>query len=70
MTKLISFLSANIWVLAGIVAGAISGYLYWYFIGCTSGSCALSSVWHNSVMYWAFVGGIAGSMVRTGRNSE
>jgi len=27
----------------GIVAGAISGFLYFYFIGCASGACTMKS---------------------------
>jgi hypothetical protein len=28
---------------AGIAIGGISGFLYYYFIGCSSGSCAITS---------------------------
>ncbi|MBA4145602.1 MAG: hypothetical protein C0523_07565 [Cytophaga sp.] len=27
----------------GIVTGAVMGYLYWYFVGCASGSSAITS---------------------------
>ncbi|MCB0490172.1 MAG: hypothetical protein KDC99_16940 [Cyclobacteriaceae bacterium] len=45
------------WV-AGIAVGAIGGYLYWYYIGCVSGSCAITSSPVNSTIYGALMGGL------------
>ncbi|MDA3880288.1 MAG: DUF6132 family protein [Prolixibacteraceae bacterium] len=42
--------------LIGIALGAIAGFLYWHFIGCNSGSCPITSQWHNSTLYGAIVG--------------
>jgi hypothetical protein len=36
--------------------GAILGYSYWYFVGCSSGSCGITSVWWRSTLYGAFMG--------------
>jgi hypothetical protein len=44
-----------IWGL-GIVIGALSGYLYWYFVGCASGSCAITSSPVNSTLYGGVMG--------------
>ena len=44
--------------LIGIVAGALAGYLYYYFIGCESGTCAITSQPANSTVYGAMMGGI------------
>ncbi len=46
-----------IWVV-GIVIGAAGGYLYWYHIGCVSGSCAITSSPVNSTLYGAVMGGL------------
>ncbi len=40
----------------GAVAGAILGYAYYYFIGCSSGSCPITSNWHISTLYGTVVG--------------
>ena len=40
-----------------IVLGSALGYAYWYFIGCASGSCPITSHWYTTVAY----GGIAGA---------
>lgn len=29
--------------IAGLVVGAIGGYLYYHFVGCNSGSCPITS---------------------------
>jgi len=44
--------------LIGIVLGAIGGYIYYYFIGCASGSCAITSKPLNSILYGALLGGL------------
>jgi phage shock protein E len=46
-----------IWVF-GIVIGATGGYLYWYYVGCASGSCAITSSPVNSTLYGAVMGGL------------
>lgn len=44
--------------LAGIVAGAIGGYLYYTYIGCATGSCPITSKPFNSTLYGAMMGGM------------
>ncbi|TAH25896.1 MAG: hypothetical protein EAZ07_05850 [Cytophagales bacterium] len=38
------------------IVGAIMGYLYFYFIGCSSGSCSITSKPINSSIYGAILG--------------
>ncbi|MCB0380663.1 MAG: hypothetical protein KDD24_05350 [Flavobacteriales bacterium] len=38
------------------IIGAIAGYLYWYYVGCESGSCAITSVWYRTTIYGALMG--------------
>jgi hypothetical protein len=42
----------------GIVAGAIGGYLYYHYVGCASGICAITSKPINSTLYGAMMGGL------------
>lgn len=42
----------------GIIIGAIGGYLYYYFVGCASGTCAITSKPLNSTLYGALMGGL------------
>lgn len=45
------------------VAGAIGGFLYWRFIGCNSGTCAIKSVWYWSTLWGAAVGYLVGDFI-------
>jgi len=45
-------------VLIGILVGAIGGFAYYYFVGCASGTCAITSKPLNSTLYGAMMGGI------------
>ena len=42
----------------GIIAGAFGGYLYYHFVGCASGTCAITSKPLNSTLYGAMMGGL------------
>ena len=43
-------------VILGIVLGTIGGYLYYYFIGCSSGTCPLTSNPYRMMIYGAIIG--------------
>lgn len=40
----------------GVVIGAIAGWLYWRFVGCTSGGCMITSSPVISTLYGAAMG--------------
>ena len=42
----------------GVIVGAIGGYLYYHFVGCNSGTCAITSKPVNSTLYGALMGGL------------
>ncbi|MBF1148523.1 MAG: hypothetical protein HXL67_01945 [Cloacibacterium normanense] len=42
--------------LIGIVLGGISGYAYYHFIGCNTGTCAITSKPINSSVYGMVMG--------------
>lgn len=46
----------------GILMGAIAGYAYYHFVGCTSGSCAITSKPLNSTLYGSLMGGLLFNM--------
>lgn len=43
----------------GVIVGGIGGYLYWHEIGCTSGTCPITSKPLNSTLY----GGVMGYLI-------
>ena len=55
------FIIKHIVALIFTVAGAAGGFLYWRFIGCTSGTCIIKSVWYFSTLYGLIFGWVLGS---------
>lgn len=49
----------------GMIIGAIGGYLYYHFVGCSSGSCSITSKPINSTLYGALMGGLLFSLFKT-----
>ncbi|MBK7883902.1 MAG: hypothetical protein IPJ81_08915 [Chitinophagaceae bacterium] len=54
----------------GLIAGAIAGYLYYHFVGCVSGTCAITSKPWNSTLYGAMMGGLLFNMFKTGKTKK
>jgi hypothetical protein len=55
----------------GIIVGGVAGFLYWKFVGCTSGACPLTSNKFISIAYGALLGSlllstVAGSTTKQG----
>jgi hypothetical protein len=42
----------------GLLVGALLGYVYYHFVGCASGTCAITSKPMNSALYGALLGGL------------
>lgn len=53
-----TFLKKNILTIIGVPLGALAGFLYWKFVGCNSGTCAITSNPTNSTIYGAVIGGL------------
>jgi len=49
-------------IVSGILLGAVSGFFYWKFWGCTNG-CAIKSVWWRMSLWGAVMGGLLMSML-------
>jgi ABC-type branched-subunit amino acid transport system permease subunit len=61
MTK---WFSNNLLYIIGAVAGGVAGYLYWQQIGCSSGTCAITSKPLNSTLYGAVMGALLFGMFK------
>ncbi|HEY4618653.1 MAG TPA: DUF6132 family protein [Flavobacterium sp.] len=53
---------AIIIIVIGVIIGAIAGYLYYHFVGCASGTCAITSKPLNSTLYGSLMGGLVFNM--------
>jgi hypothetical protein len=57
------FIKKHLLVIAFSAAGVIAGFLYWKFVGCTSGTCMIKSVWYMSTLYGLLLGYVTGGLV-------
>jgi hypothetical protein len=46
-----------------LLIGAVGGFLYWRFVGCTSGTCAIKSVWYWTTLWGAAMGYLVGDFI-------
>jgi phage shock protein E len=60
----------NKWTLIGVVLGAAGGYAYYYFVGCNSGSCAITSSPINSTIYGTIMGGLLFNIIQSEINKK
>lgn len=58
------WITTNKLAIAGVLFGAVAGFLYWQQIGCINGTCLITSKWHNSTAYGALMGGLLFSMFK------
>jgi hypothetical protein len=64
------FLKNNMLALIGGVAGGIGGYLYYYYVGCMSGGCPITSSPIMSVLWGALMGGLLLSMFKKEKKND
>ena len=51
--------------LIGLLVGAIGGFIYYLEVGCSTGSCAISSNPYASIAWGAAMGYLLGDMFNT-----
>ncbi len=56
--------------LIGVLLGAIGGWMYWYYVGCMSGTCMITSKPINSTLYGAMMGALFLSIFKKERKSR
>lgn len=60
MNKLIKYK----FIFIGTIVGAILGYWYYSAVGCSSGTCAITSKPLNSTIYGSIMGGLLGDLIK------
>ena len=55
----------NLLTTIGILTGGVAGFLYWRFVGCSSGNCPITSSPVMSSIWVAAIGGLLLSIFRT-----
>lgn len=64
MLNLKKWLLNNKFVILGSIIGGIAGFVYYKQIGCSSGTCAITSNPYNSIIYFSVVGGLVMSIIK------
>jgi len=59
-----TFIKKNALVIMGIIMGSIAGFLYYHYVGCSSGTCMITSKPFNSSAYGALMGGLVFSLFK------
>jgi hypothetical protein len=67
---MMNFILENKLTIIGAIAGAIGGYLYYHFVGCVSGTCAITSKPLNSSLYGAMMGGLFINMFKKEKTNK
>jgi hypothetical protein len=52
------FINDNRLYILGATAGAMGGYFYWKIIGCSTGTCMITSSPVRSTLYFALMGAL------------
>lgn len=54
----------------GMVTGAVAGFLYWKYVGCLTGTCAITSNPTRSTLYFALMGALLFGMFKKQPKAE
>ena len=66
----VTWVRKNLLTIIGISLGTIAGFLYWKFVGCNTGTCAITSNPINSTLYGSVMGGLVFSMFKKDKKEE
>ncbi len=60
----------NVLYFIGAAVGALAGYIYWQQVGCTSGTCMITSKPFNSTLYGAMMGSLLFGIFKNEKKKE
>lgn len=56
--------------IAGLLLGALGGFLYWKYVGCMSGTCPITSSPTISTVYGSVLGVLFGGLFKKKESSN
>ncbi|MES2648035.1 MAG: DUF6132 family protein [Bacteroidota bacterium] len=62
--------SRNWLLIVGAFLGAVAGFMYWKMIGCSSGTCAITSKPLNSSLYFGMIGALVAGLFKKEQKSK
>lgn len=58
MDKIIALIKKYWTYIVGALVGAIGGYAYWYYVGCSTGTCPITASPTTTTIWWAVIGAL------------
>ena len=68
--KMKEFIKKHNLKIIGIIVGGIAGFAYYYFVGCASGTCPITSNPYMTTGYGALLGYLLFDMFKTKENGK
>ncbi|MDA3912078.1 MAG: DUF6132 family protein [Bacteroidales bacterium] len=65
MMKIKSIIKKHRLSIIGAIVGGVGGYLYWYYVGCLSGTCPMKQLWYYNAILGALVGLFLADFIQT-----
>jgi hypothetical protein len=65
---MIKLLKSKTLLITGVLIGAVGGFFYWKYVGCTTGTCPIQSNPYRMTAYGALMGGLLFSMFQPSGN--
>lgn len=62
--QIIELIQKNKRKIIGIALGGLGGFLYYYFIGCSSGTCPITSNPYISIIYGSVMGYLLSDLIK------
>lgn len=53
-----------------MAVGGVGGFLYWYFVGCATGTCSITSHWYTNTLYGMLLGWLIGDLIESFRKKK
>jgi len=69
MNKAVELIKENRGYIIGAIVGGIGGYIYWYKVGCSTGTCPITSSPTMSVLWGGLFGALLFSMFFKKKNT-
>lgn len=68
MDRVIEILKSNWLNLLGALIGGVVGYLYWYHVGCSTGTCPMTASPTMTIAWGAVMGSLVFGLFKKRKN--
>ncbi len=62
---MINWIKKRVFSVVFLAIGGVSGFLYWEYVGCSTGTCPITSHWYTTTLYGMLLGWLIGDLIDT-----